>query len=170
MQTPQGTLDRDRLYVAGLWLLAPAPALFAIRSVLAYAERTSDGLGPLLGIGGALSLVGLVLAGSGTYRTPRFPLVATGVGLALLGHFVLGQIPSNVGDAMVYVGTGLVAFPLRRGAVVPAVLAAVGVLLRDQVHAGHLFVAAGAAALAVLLVFAGRDALGRARLAARKGT
>lgn len=160
-------LAQSRLYAAGLWLLVPAPALFSLRALLLYSQGTFPGwFGPLMGLGGALSLVGLILAGTGTYRTARFPTVAAGVVAVLLGHFVLGGFAPNLGDAVVYVGTGLVALPVRPGAIVPAALAAVGVLVRDQADWGHLLVAAGAAALAVLLVFAGRDMLGRARLAA----
>ncbi|MGB0651928.1 MAG: hypothetical protein ACPGQL_01905 [Thermoplasmatota archaeon] len=148
-----------RLAVAGLALLAPAPLIFAIRSLLEVAGRDPAaiaGLGPATGVSGALSLVGLGLLVAATWATAQRRDTLAGVVVVLLGHFVVSRVvDGDLGPAMVYLGTGLVASGAVGGrAWMAGSLAAAGALLRGFHDAGSLVVAAGALWLFVELVAA----------------
>ncbi len=139
----------------GFALLAPAPLVFAVRSLLHAFHldpAAVPGLGPLTGLTGALSMVGLAVF-LWLDRRDAVP----GALLVLVGHFVVSDAIPDLGAALVYLGTGVLVASRQGKAALAGTIAAFGALTRPGAEmAGHLLVAAGAVWLGVLLAWCAR--------------
>lgn len=132
----------------GAGLLAPGAVIFALRAALEVAGRDPSavpGLGPLTGLGGALSLAGLVFV-----VWALGAAAVAGAACVLAGHFWLA--PLDLGAGLVYLGTGLLVARVAPTAAAAGSVALLGTLTREATVAGHGLVAVGAAWLAVELI------------------
>lgn len=140
----------------GLLLLAPASLIFSLRAVLGLAgtdPATVAGLGPATGIGGGLSLFGVIALLAGTWHRPQRTTVQTAAVLILVGHFVVTDLMGDMGPAMVYLGTGVAAAAWYRPAGWIGGVAALGAILRAGTPAtGLTGVALGAGATGLVLL------------------
>lgn len=144
----------DRLHAAALWLLAPAPAVFAVHAALQLlADRSMPWWSQAaVGIAAGAGLIALVVAHWSGKDRWRAALAAA---IALLGHWVVADhVDGDLGAAMVYLGVGFGASLRSRPTAYAGLVAATGALLRGSEAAdfGLGLVAVGGAALSLLLV------------------
>lgn len=137
----------------GLWALAPAPFIFALRAALETLGREpsqAPGLGAVTAVGGVLSLAGVALML--WRRAEAWP----GALLVLSGHFVVSPWLPGLGAGMVYLGTGLLTAPWRPWALAGGALALLSAPFRPAA-AAHVGVAVGAFVLGIGIVQAALD-------------
>lgn len=139
----------------GFALLAPAPLVFAIRSVMHafYLDPAAvPGLGALTGLTGVLSLLGV---GMFVWLDRRDAV--PGALLIVVGHFVVSDPIPDLGAALVYLGTGVLVANRQGKTALAGTIAAFGALARPGAEMlGHVLVAAGAAWLGILLAWCAR--------------
>lgn len=154
--------DRRGRFSLGLWLLAPAPFVFALRSVLELAGVHPNGVPAVLPatiLAGVLSGLGMLILLWATYRTPDFVKILVAFAVAFSGHYVVDRlVDADLGAAMVYLGTGFAGSLRIRWAAYAGIAAGAGALLRgsEAADVGLGLLAVAATALGVLLVLGAR--------------
>lgn len=144
-----------RLIRLGFGLLIPASLIFGVRALLLVmgSSRTIPGIS--FAIAGILSGLGMVALLFGYVRTSNFMQVAVAAIVAFSGHWLVGPlVNSNLGAAMVYLGTGFVASIRTPWAASMGVLAGLGAILRSQPQLGafpQVLIAVGALGTAAAL-------------------
>ncbi len=140
----------------GAALLAPAPLVFAIRSVMhaMFLDPAAvPGLGPLTGLTGVLSLVGV-----GVLLWEDRSGAVPGASVVLAGHFVVSPyVEADLGAGLVYLGTAMLLASRAPRIVLAGTLALVGAIARGgPEQLGHALVAGGAAWLGVQAAWVAR--------------
>lgn len=144
MQLPRPDLLRRIAHA----LLIPALIVFSIRAGLQIAG--DDLSGWPLAVVGIMSGAAMLLLVVVNWKTPDNWRTVAAVAVALIGHYVVADlVNSDLGGAMVYLGTGFLVSLKVRWAQFAGMIAGVGALLRSEGEFGQFLLIAGAVGLAV---------------------